>query len=125
MNWLAYTLIGVAATCVLLAVGFFTCMSIQNAREAKVWVPPWVVLIGQGLYPVAALADVAFNFFIAPFFVTHDVPHGWTFSNSVQWHVDHPGARWYDGALLYARFLNFSRAGHIKRLPDSDVDTPL
>jgi hypothetical protein len=111
-----YLLLSIILTAFLLTVGFFTCMTIQNALEQGVWVPRWVMLIGKGLYPIAALADIAFNFFIAPFFVIHDLPHGVTFSNTVQWYVDHPEKRWHAGALKYANFLNFVRKDHIKRV---------
>jgi hypothetical protein len=111
-----YLLLAIFLTAFVLVVGFFTCMTIQNALEQSVWVPRWVVLIGKGLYPIAALADIAFNYFIAPIFVTHGLPHGPTFSQTIQWHIDHPTAKWYEGAVKYAKFLNFVRKDHIKRV---------
>jgi hypothetical protein len=112
--WLA---VAVVLTCLVLTLAFFTCMTIQNAREQNVWMPWWVKAIGRALYYPGALADIAFNQTIAPFLARELHPHGWTFSNRVQWHIDNPADSWHDGAVGYARFLNFVRRDHIKRVP--------
>ena len=103
----------------VLAVSFFTVMTIENMLEAGLRVPGWIVFIGKILYPVGALADITFNVFplFAPLMAKELHPHGATFSNRVQWHIDHPDSYWYEEALIYARVLNFVRKNHIKRVP--------